>query len=55
MDPRTEQQAHAVEMSQDWQIGKTSVVERARHLLNSGLHADCEFLVGANGSDQEVF
>jgi len=54
MEPRTEQQAHAVEMSQDWQIGKTTVVERAKHLLNSGLYADCEFLVGANGSEQEV-
>jgi len=47
-------QTNAGEMSQDWQTGKTTIAERAKHLLNSGLYADCEFLVGANGSNQEV-
>ena len=44
----------AVDMSQDWQSSKTTSAERAKHLLMTGLFADCQFLVGANGSDQEV-
>jgi len=47
-------QTHAVDMSQDWQTSKTTSAERAKHLLMTGLFADCQFLVGANGSDQEV-
>jgi len=48
------QQAHCSGMNQDWQTDKSTVVERAKHLLHSGLHADCEFLIGAYGSNQEV-
>ena len=31
---------------QDWQIAKLTSVERAKHLLETGRYADCEFLVG---------
>lgn len=39
---------------QDWQTSKTTAVERAKHVLMTGLFADCQFLVGAYGSGQEV-
>jgi len=42
------------EVSQDWQTSKTTIAERAKHLLKTGLFADCQFLVGADGSNQEV-
>lgn len=44
--------------SQDWQISKLTSVERAKHLLETGLYADCEFLVGddeKDGTEKEVF
>jgi len=43
------------EVSQDWQTSKTTIAERAKHLLKTGLFADCQFLVGAHGSNQEVY
>jgi len=33
-------------LNQDWQSSKFTSVERAKHLLETGLHADCEFFVG---------
>ncbi len=54
MSSPTPWQAHAVK-NLDWQTSKSSVVERTKHLLKTGLYADCEFLVGGDdGSDQEV-
>ncbi len=47
-------QAHAVEMK-DWQTGELTLVKRAKHVLMTGLYTDCQFLVGANGSHQEVY
>ena len=33
----------------------TTTFDRDKHLLETGLYADCEFLVGGdNGTDQEV-
>lgn len=54
MNSSSNGQSHIEGMNQDWQTGKSTVVERAKHLLDSGLCVDCQFLVGANGSDQEV-
>jgi len=39
---------------EDWQIRKYRTLERTKHLLETGLYADCEFLVGADESDKEV-
>jgi len=44
--------------TQDLQISKLTSVERAKHLLETGLYADCEFLVGddeKDGTEKEVF
>jgi len=43
------------EVSQDWQTSKSTIAQRATHLLMTGLYTDCQFLVGANGRDQEVY
>lgn len=43
-----------VEGDQDWQASKLTIAERGKHLLTTGIHTDCEFLVGADGSDQQV-
>jgi len=33
-------------LNQDWQSSKFTSVERSKYLLETGLHADCEFFVG---------
>ena len=30
----------------DWQTGATRLVERGKHLLDTGVWSDCEFIVG---------
>jgi len=36
----------------DWHSSKCTTLERAKYLLETGLYADCEFLVGgSDGSD----
>ncbi len=47
-------QAHAVDL-EDWQTGDLTIEERAKHILMTGLYTDCQFLVGANGCEQEVY
>ncbi len=42
------------QVSQDWQSSKSTIAERAKRMLMTGLYADCQFLVGAHGSNQEV-
>lgn len=43
-------------LSKDWQCSKFKSVDRAKHLLETGLHADYEFLVGDDVSVvKEVF
>ncbi len=40
----------------DWQSCKfTKLLEKANHFLETGLYSDCEFLVGDNEGDQEVY
>ncbi len=41
---------------QDWQSSKSSTLERAEYLLETGLYADCEFFVGGDndGTEKEV-
>lgn len=42
--------------NEDWHSSKSTTLERAKYLLETGLYADCEFLVGgSDGSDQEVY
>lgn len=40
-------------VSVDWQIEKNTNAERARHMLDTSLYSDCEFLVG-NEDDKKV-
>ena len=42
------------QVSQDWQSSKSTIAERAKRMLMTGLYADCQFLVGAHESNQEV-
>ncbi len=39
----------------DWQIAKMTNGDRARHMLETSLYADCEFLVGGNDEVKEVY
>ena len=32
-----------------------TLLNRAKQFMETGFYADCEFLVGENGSDQEVY
>lgn len=42
-------------MSQDWQTRKSTLLEQAEYLFESGQYSDCEFIVGGNdGGEQEV-
>ena len=41
-------------ISEDWQIAKVTNAERARHMLETSLYSDCEFLVGGNDDRKEV-
>jgi len=38
----------------DWQSARCTLLDRAKHLLETGLFADLEFLVGDNHGDKEV-
>ncbi len=38
----------------DWQSARCTLLYRAKHLLETGLFADLEFLVGDNHGDKEV-
>ena len=48
--------AACAQQHEDWHSSKFTTLERAKYLLETGLYADCEFLVGgSDGSDQEVY
>ena len=32
-----------------------TLLDKAKQFLESGLYTDCEFFVGADGSDQQVY
>ncbi len=38
----------------DWQSTKHTPLDRAKHLLETGLNADVEFLVGSKHGKKEV-
>ena len=38
--------ARGVESAMDWQTGATRLAERGKHLLDTGVWSDCEFIVG---------
>ena len=39
----------------DWQIAKMTNGDRARHMLETSLYADCEFVVGGDDGVKEVY
>ena len=39
----------------DWQMAKMTNSDRARHMLETSLYADCEFLVGGDDEVKEVY
>lgn len=41
--------------SQDWQMNANTVDKRGKYLLETQWNSDCSFIVGDDGSEQEIF